>query len=70
MINLALAGALTSIVTEIASGERYGLLAGYKQFLNSHIGLRYYANVSFNNFGKQGDTIRLTNYGVKWRFIR
>lgn len=42
------------IVTEIASGERYGLVAGYKQFFNPHIGRRYYANVSFNNFSKQG----------------
>ncbi|MGX3098703.1 hypothetical protein [Helicobacter sp. 23-1046] len=42
------------IVTEIASGERYGLLAGYKQFFNFHIGRRYYANVSFNDFSKQG----------------
>lgn len=55
--------------TEIASGGRYGLTLGYKRFFTPRIGLRYYANVSFNNFSKQGDTVRLTNYGANVDFL-
>ena len=57
------------IDTRIASGERYGLSFGYKKFFSPKIGLRYYANVSFNNFSKQGDTLRLTNYGANVDFL-
>ena len=49
---------------------RYGLVAGYKQFFNPHIGLRYYANISFQqSLGVSGGTggeelTSFLNYGA------
>ncbi|TLD95198.1 outer membrane protein [Helicobacter jaachi] len=53
------------------AGLNYGLIAGYKQFFTESFGLRYYANIDFNNSKlKQTDpdlgstTLNNINYGV------
>ena len=61
-----------------ANGVSYGFVAGYKQFFNEYLGLRYYANVdlthaTFNNVNiiemrNKFSTI-LVNYGVNVDFL-
>lgn len=61
-----------------ANGASYGFVAGYKQFFNEYLGLRYYANVdlthaTFNNVNifetrNKFNTI-LVNYGVNVDFL-
>ena len=61
-----------------ANGASYGFVAGYKQFFNEYLGLRYYANVdlthaTFNSVNiietrNKFNTI-LVNYGVNVDFL-
>lgn len=37
------------------TGFRYGLIAGYKEILNSNIGMRYYATLDFGTDYSKGD---------------
>ena len=49
----------------VGAGASYEIIAGYKQFFTSDVGLRYYANFTYANFNDEnpGKTT-LMNYGV------
>lgn len=62
----------TTTMTKYLLGGTYGLLVGYKQFFNSHIGLRYYANFNYkhgNSFGDFLPYIHTLNYGANIDFL-
>ena len=54
-------------------GINYGFVAGYKQFFNDYLGLRYYANLDiFHNlkkFESERPDITLINYGINVDFL-
>ncbi len=47
-----------------ASGARYGLVAGYKQFFTPEFGARYYALLDFGQYEKDGITELTYNFNV------
>lgn len=71
-------GSETNEYKASVNGVSYGFVAGYKQFFNEYLGLRYYANVdlthaTFNNVNifetrNKFNTI-LVNYGVNVDFL-
>ena len=61
-----------------ANGVSYGFVAGYKQFFNEYLGLRYYANVDLthatfkftdDDIGTYNFDTILVNYGVNVDFL-
>ena len=61
-----------------ANGVSYGFIAGYKQFFNEYLGLRYYANVDLTHatfkfpddeIGTYNFDTILVNYGVNVDFL-
>lgn len=67
---------VTDKTTLTANGASYGFIAGYKQFFNEYLGLRYYANVDLTHvtFKLTNDAIAnfntiLVNYGVNVDFL-
>ena len=53
-----------------ANGVSYGFVAGYKQFFNEYLGLRYYANLDLTHAVEVGKfNTTLVNYGVNVDFL-
>lgn len=75
---LGISGQLAGqVATQTEDAIKYGLVAGYKQFFNPHIGLRYYANISFyESQGASGpgatggeNLTSVLNYGANIDFL-
>ena len=51
----------------VANGTSYGFVAGYKQFFNEYLGLRYYANLDIHHNLTKSETLNETtgNYENK-----
>ena len=62
---------ITDKASVSANGVSYGFVAGYKQFFNEYLGLRYYANVDLTHATFKITDFRpiLVNYGVNVDFL-
>lgn len=47
---------------QVEKAIKYGLVVGYKQFFNPHIGLRYYANISNSQTQSSNKAVTGTNF--------